>query len=329
MENLKDSYEILNISPDSSFEEVKQAYKDLVQIWHPDRYAHNRRLQQRAEEEFKNINSAYENIKKNGFYNRNEVSGKKVNNSANTEFKKSEKTNNSQEEFNNSKSAFTKFVLNIFKLSSQEKKDLQERIKTVSDVNSWKNECISSAAWVGGLAGFWGGGVGTALLLYDLKVLQVRASSGGFGIGHILGCEVDYDFDREIILAIWAGEGTLQKRVPEGKVGIKLNNMAVSREAATSMMGTIVSKTLLKVSFKFLAKLSTKVIAKAGVKLGTKLAVKTGGGFIPFAGSIISGGVNILLLKEFLKAAEEYYYAQKDDYAVYFVLNDNEVAAEL
>ncbi len=55
-------YEILELKPGASPEEVKQAYKDLVSVWHPDRFSHNPRLQQKAQEKLKEINRAYEAI---------------------------------------------------------------------------------------------------------------------------------------------------------------------------------------------------------------------------------------------------------------------------
>lgn len=53
-------YEILEIEPDASPEQVKQGYKDLVCVWHPDRFSHNPRLREKAEEKLKEVNLAYE-----------------------------------------------------------------------------------------------------------------------------------------------------------------------------------------------------------------------------------------------------------------------------
>jgi len=47
-----------NVTP----EQLKQAYRDLVRIWHPDRFAHDRRLQLKAESKLKEINEAYEQL---------------------------------------------------------------------------------------------------------------------------------------------------------------------------------------------------------------------------------------------------------------------------
>jgi DnaJ-domain-containing protein 1 len=55
--------EILGLKPGASQEEVNQAYRDLVNVWHPDRFVGNPRLQEKAEKKVKEINAAYEYIK--------------------------------------------------------------------------------------------------------------------------------------------------------------------------------------------------------------------------------------------------------------------------
>ena len=40
--------------------QLKQAYHDLVQVWHPDKHSHNERLRKKADEKTKEINQAYE-----------------------------------------------------------------------------------------------------------------------------------------------------------------------------------------------------------------------------------------------------------------------------
>jgi curved DNA-binding protein CbpA len=61
--DIKRSFEILELDSDASIDEVKEAYKDLVNIWHPDRFSNNPRLKQRAEKKLKEVNQAYETIK--------------------------------------------------------------------------------------------------------------------------------------------------------------------------------------------------------------------------------------------------------------------------
>ncbi len=62
-EKISRCVEMLGLKPGASQEEVNQAYRDLVNVWHPDRFAGNPRLQKKAEGKIKEINSAYEYIK--------------------------------------------------------------------------------------------------------------------------------------------------------------------------------------------------------------------------------------------------------------------------
>ncbi|MBM4294389.1 MAG: hypothetical protein FJ126_05710, partial [Deltaproteobacteria bacterium] len=48
--NLNYYYKILGIEPGFSPEDTKQAYRDLVKIWRPDRFTHDKRLQLKAQE---------------------------------------------------------------------------------------------------------------------------------------------------------------------------------------------------------------------------------------------------------------------------------------
>jgi len=63
MPSIKRSYRILGLPPGAPKEDVKRAYLDLVQVWHPDRFTHNPRLQKKAEDNVKRINDAYEALK--------------------------------------------------------------------------------------------------------------------------------------------------------------------------------------------------------------------------------------------------------------------------
>jgi len=62
-EKISQCIEILGLKPGASQEELNQAYRDLANVWHPDRFVGNPRLQKKAEEKFKEINAAYEYIK--------------------------------------------------------------------------------------------------------------------------------------------------------------------------------------------------------------------------------------------------------------------------
>ncbi len=62
MADINRCYEILEIEPGASLEEIKRAYRDLAFVWHPDRFAHNDRLQQKAHQRLTEINEAYQQL---------------------------------------------------------------------------------------------------------------------------------------------------------------------------------------------------------------------------------------------------------------------------
>ena len=60
--DLQDCYRLLDVEPGAPRETVKRAYRELVRVWHPDRFEHDPALQQKVQEKLKQINLAYEQI---------------------------------------------------------------------------------------------------------------------------------------------------------------------------------------------------------------------------------------------------------------------------
>lgn len=66
----KSAYKILEISSDATDEEVKKAYKKMAVKFHPDKVSHlGEDVQKSANEKFKEVNVAYEQIKKERGFN--------------------------------------------------------------------------------------------------------------------------------------------------------------------------------------------------------------------------------------------------------------------
>jgi len=63
-ESLREYLATLGVSADCSDHALTQAYRDLVKVWHPDRFAHDERLRLKAEEQLKLISNAYELLRK-------------------------------------------------------------------------------------------------------------------------------------------------------------------------------------------------------------------------------------------------------------------------
>jgi len=61
--DFKEACAILEVSQDASWDDIQAAYRLLVQVWHPDRFGHNPKLQDQAAARLKRINLAYETIR--------------------------------------------------------------------------------------------------------------------------------------------------------------------------------------------------------------------------------------------------------------------------
>jgi molecular chaperone DnaJ len=80
---IADPYKVLEVSPSSTNEEIKKAYRELSRKYHPDSYVNNP-LSDLAEEKFKEVQEAYDQIMKdrengynggNSYYSQTSYSG--------------------------------------------------------------------------------------------------------------------------------------------------------------------------------------------------------------------------------------------------------------
>ena len=62
--NRIEALNILGLESDATAQEIKEAYRETVQILHPDKFASNQKLQDRATEQFKRMQEAYEYLTK-------------------------------------------------------------------------------------------------------------------------------------------------------------------------------------------------------------------------------------------------------------------------
>lgn len=62
-QNIYKHLAVLELKSGASLEEIKTSYKELAQIWHPDRFHGNSNLQKRAHQKLQKINESYEFLK--------------------------------------------------------------------------------------------------------------------------------------------------------------------------------------------------------------------------------------------------------------------------
>lgn len=82
---MNDPYKVLGISPNSTDDEVKAAYRELARKYHPDKYVNNP-LADLAQEKMKDINEAYDTIQKMRRVSSNRSYSDHQNYQANTQF---------------------------------------------------------------------------------------------------------------------------------------------------------------------------------------------------------------------------------------------------
>jgi PEGA domain/DnaJ domain len=57
------SLRVLGLGPDATEEAIKEAYRDLVKVWHPDRFGSDERLGAKAQDRLKEVNAAFEQLR--------------------------------------------------------------------------------------------------------------------------------------------------------------------------------------------------------------------------------------------------------------------------
>ncbi|MFM8552934.1 MAG: J domain-containing protein, partial [Nitrospiraceae bacterium] len=55
-------YAVLEIAPGATSEDIKKAWHEQMQVWHPDRFSHSSALYKKAETRTQLINQAYQTL---------------------------------------------------------------------------------------------------------------------------------------------------------------------------------------------------------------------------------------------------------------------------
>ncbi|WP_313914084.1 hypothetical protein [Tahibacter sp.] len=146
-----------------------------------------------------------------------------------------------------------------------------------------------------------------ATMSADVVFLMNRMSVCAYGIGAIIGGTAQSrDFleeeDFPNILAVWAGDDDVDNMLTSKMV------VDIAAQVGGKMGAKLIGKTIAVAGGVMLGKeLSAKVSAKVALKFASKLAAKAAGGFIPFVGAAIGGGINLWFITSIADAADRYY----------------------
>jgi hypothetical protein len=146
-----------------------------------------------------------------------------------------------------------------------------------------------------------------AAMAGDAAFLVNRMGVTAYGVGSILGSKNGLGNILEVedfpaILSLWVGDTELtDAAIGKGTASLagKVGGKAASKILAKTMCekaGILIGK-----------KIGGKLAVKIGTKFGAKLATKTAGGFLPFAGAAIGGGINVWFINSIFQAAESWY----------------------
>lgn len=59
---MTECYTVLEVPETASVEQIRESYKNLVKVWHPDRFPNDPKLREKADQKLQQINAAYEKV---------------------------------------------------------------------------------------------------------------------------------------------------------------------------------------------------------------------------------------------------------------------------
>lgn len=167
-------------------------------------------------------------------------------------------------------------------------------------------------------------GIHGAGILAELPYLFRLMCYGAIGTGELAGVKTETEADLLAIYGLWSG--AIDKRVLATAAGAYLDvNIAaysafgakvmmlgldVGVHAVAASVGGPAGVVMLNgggLAADLLHPMLTKISAKVTAKVTAKVGAKTLVGFVPLVGAVVSAGISLYILDEFLDAAKQYY----------------------
>lgn len=158
-------------------------------------------------------------------------------------------------------------------------------------------------------------GIHLAGVAADLAFVINRIGVASYGVGSILGADkgvgniiekedlagiLIYWVDDEDFMQAMKGKGSASLST---KIGTKIVYKVGGKIAVKGLTKTMLTSAGYLVAQKF----AGKAAGKAAAKFTSKFGAKAVGGFVPFLGPIVGGGVNLWLLDGIMKASVKFY----------------------
>lgn len=232
-------------------------------------------------------------------------------------------------------------IVRAFDAVSGDHSEAVTRAKGFSSTGTWTAWQASQAA-AAGAAALAVPAAHLPAMVADMAYLMHKMSYCCWGIGSVLGAQVEGKDDFAIILGLWSGDlsetelpvailtgtaaGVMALAISTGsgaQLAGQVAGKAVSKGvdlAATAAIKKLGAKAVAKsigkgtgsmagaMSSKFVEKAASKIAAK----VGAKLAGKSVAGFIPFVGPVVGAGINAYFVKDVSDSAKTYYRRKKD-----------------
>jgi uncharacterized protein (DUF697 family) len=225
-------------------------------------------------------------------------------------------------------------IVNTFKTLGGNSAEAERKAKEFSSVDSWVTWQATQAAVVGGTAAAIPG-AHLVTMAADIAILMHKMAWCSWGVGSVMGCEIEGDLDLALILGLWSGSITkedVETMLVGGVVlgGALATAMTVSSSPAlaakiaakTASFGTTVMAQ--KLGLKMIAgplgsvsgfvaqNLMQQFAAKIAVKIGKVAASRVFLGFVPFIGPIVGGTINAIFVNAIAGSARTYYELKKN-----------------
>lgn len=225
-------------------------------------------------------------------------------------------------------------VIDAFNLLGGNAEGAVSSAKSFSSVNSWTAWQATQAAAVGAAAAAIP--VGHLFTLpADVAVLMHKMAWCSWGIGGMMGCQVEGELDLALILGLWSGSITKEDVEMMLVGGVVLGGAVATAVTVTSSptlaakiaaitaqfgttivaeklgLATTVAGSLGQVSGLLAQQLMQHFAAKIAAKIAKVAASRAFLGFVPLIGPIAGGTINAIFVNAIADSAKTYYQIKK------------------